>query len=375
MLKRTAKKTGGKGKKAAGPKDRRAALAEVAASMKGWEPATDVFTRVASVPTIFPHVDWATRVGGWPIERVTVVQGPSNQGKTLLAHGIGLSFLKLDHFCNFLDAERTTPITWLEQLMGEYVGHPGFLGKHPDTYEQAIELVRTFAYGIDEARAKKVIPCDTTGIAILDSLGKLMPKGLLDHLVGKVGKHGVDGADGRAGQIMANLNKSWLNELIPLLHKTRTGMIMIVRERIEKDGRIVRIVTTGGNHVVFESSLTARVTHEWVKWDDVVVGEAHKVAFRKTKVGAKQDSEDVGWFHTSNGKVAPVGFWRAMDLFGLGMQLGVLTRENTNAPVEVAGVEVIGKTAKEAVAALGDPQRADMVERMCRERFGLEAAS
>ncbi len=80
-------------------------LAKVAGTLKDWKPAGEVLTKVRAVPTIFPQFDRATRCGGYPIERVTVVHGPSGEGKTIFAHGLGLSFLKRGHFYAPIDAE------------------------------------------------------------------------------------------------------------------------------------------------------------------------------------------------------------------------------------------------------------------------------
>lgn len=353
-------------------KDRRAALAGVAKGMKGWAQATDVLTRVASVPTIFPYLDWATRVGGYPIERITLVHGESAHGKTELAHGVGVSFLELDHFYALMDAERTSPLPWLAKLMRGHEQHPGFIASHPDSYEDAVDQMRRFCYGIAEARDKAKLPKDTTGIAVLDSIGKLQPRGLMEKLLKDVGKEGIDGAGGRAGQIKAGLNKVWLDELVPMLHQTRTGMLIIAREGIEQDGRISRVKVGGGRHLQFESSLTLRVRREWIRQGEEIVGEARVVAVRKTKLGTKQDREDVAYFHTSNGKVSPVGFWRERDIYELGLKLGVITREGSNGPIEIAGVEVLSNTEAKAVAMIGEEGRAEMIEEECRKRFAVE---
>lgn len=62
-------------------RDRLKQMQGVAARFKAWRPAAQVLTRVRAVPTRFPQVDRATRVGGWPIERFATVHGPSNHGK------------------------------------------------------------------------------------------------------------------------------------------------------------------------------------------------------------------------------------------------------------------------------------------------------
>lgn len=59
------------------------AFAEIAARSKSFRPARETLRKVRAVPTIFAGVDRATHVGGWPIDRIAVVHGPSAAGKAL----------------------------------------------------------------------------------------------------------------------------------------------------------------------------------------------------------------------------------------------------------------------------------------------------
>lgn len=49
--------------------------------LPGTRRAVDALLEVSAVPTRFVQFDWASRVGGWPLRRVAVVHGPSNEGK------------------------------------------------------------------------------------------------------------------------------------------------------------------------------------------------------------------------------------------------------------------------------------------------------
>jgi RecA/RadA recombinase len=332
--------------------ERLAALAAVAGKSKAFRPAREVLRRVRSVPTIFPSLDLATRVGGWPIDRAALVHGPSGTGKTLLCTGLGLSFLKRGHFFKMIDAERTTPITWVEELFHSYADHPGFSALRPSTYEAAVADVREWATTIGNAKAKGKLPDDCTGLAVVDSVRKLVPKAFYDKIVKAQadadGKQkgtrsntkttGVDGVGGRSAQMKAHYHALWLDELTALLDDTGTAIALITREHEDTEadyrdklaGRDFKV--SGGAALIYDSSMLVRVERSFV-WGPgkegekrPVYGECHKVTIRKSKVAGMQDREEMAWFCTSNGVLdgVPPGFDAARDIVRLGKKLGVV---------------------------------------------------
>jgi len=332
---------------------RLAALAAVAGKSKAFRPAREVLKLVRSVPTIFPSVDLAMRVGGWPIDRVALIHGPSAAGKSMLSSGVGLSFLKRGHFFKMIDAERTTPMDWVEELFKAYADHPGFSALRPKTYEDAVAEVREWATTIGNAKAKGILPKDVTGFAVVDSVRKLIPKAFFDKIVKTVADDdakkkgtrvnaksakatGIDGFGGRGAQMKAHLHALWLDELTGLLDDTGTAMGLITREHEDTEadfrdklaGRDFKV--GGGIALVYDSSMLVRVERGWV-WGPgkegektPVYGESHKVTIRKSKVAGMQDREEVGWFCTSNGVLVPAGFDTARDVLRIGKKLGVI---------------------------------------------------
>ena len=316
-------------------RDRLNAMQVSANKFKAWKPAGEVLTAVRSHPTIFPLVDRAIDVGGWPLQRVGLVHGPSGMGKTLFVHGLGLSFLTAANFYAFVDAEYTTPVEWLAMLMAGQVSNPGFIAQRPESYEETVNGVREFAEGIANDRATGKLPPDITGLIVVDSIRKLVPKKLLDKILS--GKGGMDGASGRGAMMKAALNAQWLDELVPTLYHANLGMVFISREYENSDTNTLKLQDPGGGFdykvgggkaLIFESSIVARVTRSWVKdgsaEDAKVIGEKHHVTITKTKVAGKEDKTTVGHFHTSNGRLTPVGFDRARDVFNLAVDAGVL---------------------------------------------------
>ncbi len=322
-------------------------LQAIADEFKSFKPAAEVLSRVVAVPTIFPQFDFATRVGGCPTERVVLMHGPSGEGKTYCTIGLLLSFLMRNHFGALIDAERTTPITWLRAAMGEYADHPWFKADRPDTYEATVQQVRTFVNTVKKLRDSKRIPPETSALLVVDSIRKLVPEDIFKKITqankAKPGDKKEKIRD-RSAQIKAAMNSAWMDELIPLLEKTRTTMIIIAREMEDPDADKSRIKFTGpqfkvggGRALYYDASLVLRVERakhitksnenedgSFAKSD--VYGERHRITIRKTKVAGQEDKQTVCHFHTSNGRLVPLGFDRARDVLELAERFDILTK-------------------------------------------------
>jgi len=324
---------------------RLSALADVAKKAGDWEPGLEALSRVRAVPTMFPQLNLATRCGGWPIERFCMVHGPSNHGKTVVLHGIGASFLALDHMYAYVDAEMTTPEDWVVKLLGKFAQHPGFVAQRPKSYEQTVDSVRALVEGIADKREKKEIPADTTALVVVDSIRKLVPRRLMEAIaaLGAQGKKGnkegsIDGMSGRAAMYKAALNGQWLDELTPLLYHTGTALVFVAREienteRTGSGGGFDDVKVTGGKGIYFDSSLAMRITRaEWImqgsKDSATVVGERHRLTIHKTKVGGKDGRVATAHVHTSNGELIPEGFDLARDYLELAMEFNLVEQEN-----------------------------------------------
>lgn len=351
----------------------------VAKRFEAWRPAAEVLSAVRAVPTCFVQVDRATRVGGWPIERIATVHGPSNHGKTAFVHGLGLSFLEGGHFYGFVDAEYTTPAPWLRSLMGRHAAHPGFMAMRPSSFEQTVDAVRGFAEAIGTARVKGELDPGTSGLIAIDSIRKLIPERLLDKILkeGAEGKKGsVDGMSGRGAMYKAALQSQWMDELVPLMAQTGCGMVVITREADDPnaDARSLMFDSAwkvqGSKSLVYDASLVVRITRDsWVKegtsHDPITVGERHLARVWKTKIGGKDDRHEDAYFHTSNGVHAPVGFDRARDVFELALELGVIERSGSWYAV---GKDRLGNGETNAIANLRD-RVMEEVEQEVRTQF------
>lgn len=359
--------------------------ADIATRSKAFRPAREVLRRVRSVPTVFPVVDWKMQVGGWPTERIAVVHGPENNGKTVFCQGVGLSFLRRHHLYRLIDAEMTTPIDWCEMLMGPYAESGAFGAMRPNSYEQAVDGVRNDAEEIAEQRDKGRLPPDTTCLYVVDSIRKLVPQDIQERIrkSGAEGTDGsVDGYNGAAGRMRAALNAGWLDELVPLMHRTRCSIILIGREsddpnadaRARQYGRDWKL--QGGRGMRFDSSMTVRIVRSGFtiigpKDSGTVVGAQHRVEIRKTKVAANEDRVDVGFFHTSNGRQTPEGFDRARDVLMLADELGVTKRSGGGSWISYAGKRWQGEAK---FAETVRPETLDEMEAEARAVFAGDAA-
>lgn len=376
-----------------------AGLGKALGDLDGWAPAGTGLREIRAVPTIFPHVDHVLGVGGWPTDRFGLVHGESNEGKTTFVLGLILSFLLRGHAAALIDAERSTPASWVRKLFpAELVDSPAFRVHYPTTYEETRVAVRKWAEAIGEARAKGEIDADTTGVLVLDSIRKLVPKRLLEALLkdipvededkprnrfAKKKAGGVDGMNGMAARYKAALNAAWMDELTVLLAQTGTCMVAIGREYKASDtgGSLSfgdDFVLGGGSSLFFESSVVARVGVEkglYVGPDGEkrLVGEQHFVQVRKTKIAGKVVRYPLAHFHTSNGAEYPFGFDRGRDLLEVGQSAGVV---ELNGAWYWFGKEKLGQGDLAAAKKLaGDPGLLERLEFAVRATFPVDATT
>ena len=320
---------------------RLAMMTRVTKDMGDWRPAAEVLREIEAVPTRFLQYDVATGVGGHPISRITLLHGPSGHGKTKFALGLGESFLRREHFFGLLDAERTTPVSWVRQLMREIVTSPGFVALPASSYEKAVEGMRVFCTKIDAARGK--LDQDLTALAVVDSIRSLQPAEMMKLAMNAAavdgekkkfgrrgGKKGIDGVGGRSGQIKAHLNSVWVDELVPLLADTRIAAVLVTREFDDEDAGFFDegVKVGGGKGLYFGASLVVRVTssfvYEGAEGAKRCVGECHHVAIRKTKLSGKLEPVTRANFYTSNGVDHPEGFWPERDALEIAEECGVV---------------------------------------------------
>lgn len=366
-------------------------LAKLVESFDGVAPAAELLHDVVAVPTVFPAFDWRVEVGGLPVGSISLIYGPSSEGKTPLAIGLGRSFLERGHLFHLIDAERSTPAAWMRQMLGSFYDHPGFtMPEQIGSYEHVRAGVRRWCEGIARAREQGLVAEDTAGLCVVDSIGQLLPEGAWEEM-GKTAtvkaeaeraaakdkpkrwrpKGYTDGAGKRLGQIQAGANSVWVKELTPLLADTRCSMAIITRESVEQEGLVTVIRSIGGKDLRYGSGLWLRV--ESSPWnhaqgnEKVLVGHRHTVQILRSKVGPKRERYNEAWFRTSNGAAMPEGFARPADVLELGRALGAV--EERGSHVYFDG-ESLGNGEPAVVRKLcEDEALAAALEAACRARF------
>ncbi len=366
------------------------ALARVAEQMGGWGAAEEVLRPVRAVPTCLVQLDRATQVGGWPIDRVGLISGPSGDGKTVFQLAIHKSFVARQHFVGFIDAEFTTPQDFVEMIFGrELWSNPYrkylYRTLRPRTYEEAVDVVRGFCKTIESSRepeekAKKgkkkqeggPLSSETTGIVTVDSIRKLVPDRLMEKIsqFGAQGEKGsIDGMSGRAAQYKAALNSQWLDELTPLTYHSGTALMFIARETEDAEGEIL---VGGGKALYYDSSMVVRVTAAplWIKDEKRVVGTKHQCTIRKTKVASTTTEHARFNFYSSNGAWAPKGLWPERDVLELARFFKIV--ELSGAWLSFGGEKWNGEAR--ALSALKEkPELFADLEREVRSKFAGES--
>lgn len=318
------------------------ALQKTAFSIDGFTPARDVFQPIRSVKTRLISFNAATRVNGFPLQRVVMVHGPSNEGKTTFVLTVAASFIDAGSPVMYNDAERTLDDKFPALIMGPETARSDlFFGSKPATYEEAMDNARKWLQAVSAARAKGQLPADGGALMIVDSLRKLTPAGLASKVAAGVTKNGVDGVGGRAGQVRAAYTAAWLDELVPLLDAHNASIIMIVRESEDPDadandkkyGNDYKV--TGGKAVFFDSSLVVRIERAgWIgpKKEgeaQVVYGERHVGTIRKTKLGGKDGKNSKFYFCTANGLVSAAGLDPCRDAFDVALKAGLIKKSSS----------------------------------------------
>lgn len=341
-------------------RERLRALAGVANEIEGFGPGREVLTEVRSVPTIFPQFDVATRVEGFPLQRIMLVHGPSNEGKTFFSLGAGLSFLRQEHFFFHIDAEFTTPQQWVVENLREAADFPTFRALRPKNYEEVADTVRRACERIHTSREKGAIPEHTSALFVVDSLQKLVPSDFLKKWNDKK-ETGVDPMKGRGGQVQAMFNAAWMKEVVPLMYHCNAALLLISRETDNVDAGMFekKYRVTGGKATYYDSSLVCRVTRNaWHKVgsgdNERVIGERHLIQIVKTKVGHKSDKTTRCYFNTSNGGWIPPGFDTARDVLELALESGVVIKEKGAKLTDTETGEVYGVMNQAVKALTGD---------------------
>lgn len=321
----------------------------------GLRVATQVLDTVKSVRTIYPDFDRRIRVGGLPVRRIHTVHGPTHGGKTAYVIGLIASFLAGGHPVLYIDAEFSTPLEFVRQLVEQVLGRKleevdGFFVERPKSYEDIITKVDEF---LKWMVAQVANDPDLCCLIVVDSINKLTPKRELEQMLadlrqagkgeeggeqkksyGGRGKKSGDAINKGWGRVRAGLNQAWLDHLTPLLHAANCAFVPIAQERDddgdekawEKD-MMDTYAVKGGRALLFDASCVIRITkvkaireNPSVEGSPIIAWE-HRARIWKSKVGAMDGRHTDTTFHLQ----LSGGFDLTRDLVDTAKDLGVIS--------------------------------------------------
>jgi RecA/RadA recombinase len=258
------------------------------------------------VPTVFTGFNRAIRVGGFPMNAITLIHGPSKGGKTAFCLGLIKSFQMQGHLAYFIDAEHTldkkfVPNCGVDPNLLKYIA--------PLTYEETTEKVEKIINNFRNAREKKTISKNTCLLFIVDSITKLVPEKELEELK-KVGK---------GYPLKALMNTAWLDKLTPIVGSLPIQFVILAHEKVKIDAGMFekKYRVKGGESLIFDSTIAIRIQIAGKKMlgsqgKRVQVATIHKGVVEKSKVGIY--NEQFRFVMGMGKKGYPVGIDHAMDV-------------------------------------------------------------
>ena len=299
-------------------------------------------------------LDSALGVGGVPKGRVVEVYGPEASGKTTLALHMVAQAQKKGGLAAFIDAEHALDPEYAKKLG---VDIENLFISQPDSGEQALEI------------CDQLVRSGALDIIVVDSVAALVPKAEID---GEMG-------DSHVG-LQARLMSQALRKMTGTISKTHTCVVFINQIRM-KIGVMFGSpeTTTGGNALKFYASVRLAVRSiQSIKGntndplvatkdeDSSVIGKKTKVKVVKNKVAPPLK---VATFDIMYGE----GISRTGELVELGTQLEIIQKSGSWYSYKDSRLGQGAENVKKLF--LDNPELADEVEGLIRERLGMKAVA
>jgi len=294
------------------------------------------------VPTMLTSYNRATGVGGHPLGCITLIHGPEQVGKSVLALAIAESLRRAGHPAMVFDTEFAGEREWYSAITPE----SGY--KRVGDLDEVIANVNRMIDNLAKAKAKKLVPEDVGCVFVVDSLTKLLPRSLLE----KIESEGVE----KQYPLQAQWVSLWSKALVPLLYRSNSSMIIVLQERAALDATRPgqkQYKVTLGKSVQYDNRLRIRVEYaKKVKRGERVVGmECHYRIWNNKLTGTTFEE---GVFYTSNGKGdVPKG----LDLVREAVEealLRKLLRSRKRRKIDYMMIEVDGETTFEVRGGKSD---------------------
>ena len=237
---------------------------------------------VRCVQTLFPGLDRAIELPGWPLQSFSVIHGPPSDGKTAFCVALMAAFQRVGCQAELVDAELTSDPKFFEglglDLSTAAVTQPGSYEEVMEHYRSQLAGIRA---GLRPGKGKNRYGAQSAFLSILDSMSKAMPREVLD-------KFGKDHQAVReAGMLQAAWNKHFVNVLNPSMLGLPIAVVAVLHEgEGQRRGNYTPIRVKGGNAPRFEARLQIRVKAVgFEKVGERKVAKVHEASVWKNKLG------------------------------------------------------------------------------------------
>jgi len=216
--------------------------------------------------------------GGIPKERLTLIYGPTNVGKSYLATQVAVNAQSNNEKVVWIDTELSWDMAWQEKC-GLQLDNA--LVKQPDTGEEAFEILRTMLNAAKEANI---------GVIVLDSVAGLVPSQVMDE---EFGFNPVAWA--------ARFVNNSLPRLLPSLKESGCALIMINQVRSSLAPTALDAMPGGLGQTFFSHSLLQVRRRGWIEENKQRVGFDMEVRMRKSKIGGEHWGSAIVPFRVDGG--------------------------------------------------------------------------
>jgi len=244
------------------------------------------------VPTKLTGYNRAMGIGGHPLGCFSLIHGPNQVGKSVLAMAIAESLRQAGFPSYIFDSEYAGEKEWYSAIT------PRSKYMRIANLDLLISNIQIMLTNLRKGKERKEnpIPKEVGCVFIVDTLTKLMPKEILE----KLEKEGPS----KAYPIQAMWISLWSKSIIPQLADSNSTMLVVTQERqnISKAGPWEDdYKASGGKSIQYDNRVRLRVSSsKRVKSGDKVVGMQCRYSVENNKIVGTSYSK--ASFFTSNGE-------------------------------------------------------------------------
>lgn len=245
------------------------------------------------VPTMLSGYNRATKLGGHPLGCMSVIHGPNQVGKSVIALAIAESMRRHGHVSVIYDTEYAGEKEWYSAIT------PRSGLKHPRSLDELISDVRTMLDNLiagKKARKKAERIPEEVGICfVVDTLTELLPQQVLD----QINKEGID----RMYPIQAMYLSVFFKAILGDIFRTNSSLVVVLQERqnIGAKPNQKQNKPAGGKAVQYGNRMRIAVTHsKKIAQGEKIVGWQAFAEVQNNKITGS--SKEPFWVFTSNGR-------------------------------------------------------------------------